>query len=105
MLERTAPNYSSSSAQTDSNDIAGVAEVMHYNLAYTSSYTNIQSLNETGALVSNNSWTESITLTNSNFVSTDATQMATARQSDGSLPTITFMHQVSGSPGAGLGCF
>ena len=38
MLERTAPNYSSSSAQTDSNDISGVKEVMHYNLVFADTY-------------------------------------------------------------------
>jgi len=103
-LERTAPNYSSSSPQTDSNDIPGVAEVMHYNLGY-AGYSVTGDYNESGSIVTDNSWTESITLTNSDFVSTDATQMTEARQSNGSLPTITFMHQVSGSPGAGLGCF
>jgi hypothetical protein len=103
-LERTAPNYSSSSPQTDSNDISGTKEVMHYNLGY-AGYSVTGDYAESGSIVTNNSWTESITLTNSDFESTDASQMTEARPSSGALPTITFMHQVSGSPGAGLGCF
>jgi autotransporter-associated beta strand protein len=103
MLERTAPVYTSAVDQTDSNDISGVDEVMHYNLAYTSTYTNIQNLNETGSLVSNNSWTESITIVNGSFQSVGATQMSQARQADGSLPNITFMVPVSGGPTVGLG--
>jgi hypothetical protein len=39
------------------------------------------------------------------IVSLDPTQMTTARNADGTLPTITFMHLVSGSDLAGLGCF
>ena len=31
--------------------------------------------------------------------------MTRARQSSGALPSITFMHPVSGSPTTGYGCF
>jgi len=103
MLERTAPVYTNSTAQTDSNDISGVAEVMHFNLAYVGTLTN--DLNETGGNVSNNTWTLPVTVNSADFQSTDATQMTQARQADGSLPVITFMHLVSGSDCAGLGCF
>jgi hypothetical protein len=103
-LERTAPNYSSSSPQTDSNDIPGVDEVMHYNLGY-AGYSVTGDYNESGSIVTNNTWTAGITPTNADFQSTDATQMTQARSSSGSLPTITFMHPVSGSPTTGYGCF
>lgn len=103
MLERTSPDYSSSSPQTNSNDIAGTREVMHYNLAFTGTITS--NLNESGSIVSNNSWTSSVTVSSGDFQSTDATQIMNGRHSDGSLPTITFMHLVSGSDLAGLGCF
>jgi len=75
MLERTPPVYSSTTAETDSNDISGVNEVMHYNMAYAATFTNIENLNETGGAVSNNSWTESITVTGTDFQSTIESQM------------------------------
>ena len=105
MLERTPPIYSSTSDETDANDIPGVNEVMHYNLAYTSGYTNIENLNETGTMVSNNSWTESITVANSDFQGTVETQMTQVRPASGALPAIAFMNPVNGSPTTGLGCF
>ena len=103
MLERTSPDYSSTSPQTNANDIAGIKEVMHNNLAYLGTITN--DLNESGSIVSNNSWTKSVTISSADFQSTDATQITNGRHSDGSLPTITFMHLVSGSDLSGLGCF
>jgi hypothetical protein len=103
MLERTSPNYGSTSAQTSSNDIAGVKEVMHYNIAYVG--TLVTNLNESGSIVSSNSWTSGVTVSSADFQSTDATQITAGRHSDGSLPTITFMHLVSGSDLAGMGCF
>jgi len=103
MLERTSPDYSSSSPQTNANDIAGTREVMHNNLAYLGTITN--DLNESGSIVSNNSWTKSVTVSSADFQSTDATQITNGRHSDGSLPTITFMHLASGSDLTGLGCF
>ncbi len=103
MLERTSPNYSSTSPQTSSNDIAGIKEVMHNNLAYVGTAT--ANLNESGTIVSNNSWTKSVTVSSADFQSTDATQIMNGRHSDGSLPTITFMHLASGSDLTGLGCF
>jgi hypothetical protein len=75
MLERTPPVYSSTTAETDSSDISGVNEVMHYNMAYAATFTNIENLNETGGAVSNNSWTESITVTGTDFQSTIESQM------------------------------
>jgi Protein of unknown function (DUF1565) len=106
MLERTTPDYNSASPQTNANDIDGVKEVMHYNIAYAGTLTN--DLNESGSIVSNNSWTKSgVTVSSADFQSTDATQMTNARPNPGAvnLPTITFMHLVSGSDLAGLGCF
>jgi len=103
-LERTAPNYSSSSPQTDANDISGVKEVMHNNLGY-AGYGVTGDYAETGSIVTGNTWTAGITPANSDFSSTDATQMTQARSSSGALPTITFMHPVSGSKCVGYGCF
>jgi len=105
MLERTPPIYSSTSDETDSNDIAGVNENMHYNMGYGAIYSNLQNLNESGSIVSDNSWTEAITLANSDFESTVESQMTGPRQANGNLPDITFMVPVNGSPAAGLGCF
>jgi len=105
MLERTPPIFSSTSAETDSNDISGINENMHYNMAFAATYTNIDNLNESGTLVSNNSWTEGITLSSTDFQSTVESQMTGPRQADGSLPSITFMVPVKGTPAAGLGCF
>ena len=106
-------SYNNSSADFDmleGNDssssgcsVAGTREVMHYNLAYKGTLT--ADLNESGSLVSNNTWTSGITPSDSDFSSTDATQMTTARPSGGNLPTITFMHPVTGSKCVGYGCF
>jgi Protein of unknown function (DUF1565) len=96
MLERVSP--------TDATDIPGTREVLHYNIGYVG--TIIADSNLPAANVTNNSWTKSgVTVNSADFQSTDATQMTRARNSDGSLPTITFMHLVSGSDLAGMGCF
>jgi len=89
---------------TDRTDIAGTREVLHYNIAFTG--TIIADDNNTAANKTNNSWTKSgVTVSSADFQSTTASQMTNARQSNGSLPTITFMHLVSGSDLAGMGCF
>jgi hypothetical protein len=46
-----------------------------------------------------------VTVSSADFQSTDPTQITTARNADGSLPTIAFMRLVSGSDLAGMGCF
>jgi hypothetical protein len=94
MLERVSAS--------DSTDIAGTREVLHYNLVYAGTLT--ANMNLPTANVSNNSWTKSVTVSSADFKSTDASQMINSR-SGTSLPTITFMHLVSGSDLAGLGCF
>jgi hypothetical protein len=104
LLERTEPNYSSSADQTNSNDISGINVTLHYNLAFDNT-TTVVSLNDSASMDSDNSFTESITLAASDFHSTDASQITEARQSNGSLPAITFMVPVKGSAAAGLGCF
>jgi hypothetical protein len=104
MLERTPPDYSITTNQTDAaNDIAGTNEVMHYNLAFSGTLTG--DYNETGTIVSSNSWTETPAPATSDFLSTAYTQMTNARSADGSLPVITFMHLVDGDHLTGLGCF
>jgi len=87
MLERVSP--------TDATDMAGTREVLHNNLAFVGTLT--KDLNESGSMVSNNSWTLSVSVSSADFLSIDATQMTKARLSDGSLPAITFMHLASGS--------
>ncbi len=44
-----------------------------------------------------NSWSGGITVSEADFVSVDGTQLAGPRQSDGSLPEITFLHLAPGS--------
>jgi hypothetical protein len=95
MLERVST--------TDATDIPGYREVLHYNLAYVG--TIIKDDADPAAQETNNSWTLSVTVNAADFQSLDATQMTRARPSGGGLPTITFMHLVSGSDLAGLGCF
>jgi hypothetical protein len=87
---------------TDSTDISGTREVLHYNIAY--SGTIIANSNNSSSNMTNNSWTKSgVTVSSADFQSTSASQMTKARNSDGSLPTITFMKLVSGSDLAGMG--
>jgi fibronectin type 3 domain-containing protein len=102
-LERDPPDYSNTTAQTV--DIAGVAEVMHYNLNYAVSGTGIGDYAETGNIVTNNSWTLNVTVNAADFVSTNMTELTRPRQADGSLPILSFMHLVTGSDCAGLGAF
>jgi hypothetical protein len=85
--------------------VDGTREVMHYNLYYEAGYEALYNINESGSIVSSNTWTAGITPTNSDFQSTDASQITESRQSNGNLPNITFMHPVSGSPTTGYGCF
>ncbi|PXV89147.1 uncharacterized protein DUF1565 [Lachnotalea glycerini] len=96
MLERVS--------RTDSTDISGTREVLHYNIALKGiliEYANLPQAN-----VTNNSWTKSgVTVTNDDFQSLDASQMTWARGTNGTLPTITFMHLKSNSDLKGMGCF
>jgi hypothetical protein len=95
MLEGTGTDSSNCS-------VAGTKEVMHYNLACGGTLT--ADLNESGSIVSNNTWTSGITPADSDFTSTDASQITNAR-SGGNQPTITFMHPKSGNHCVGYGCF
>ena len=83
-------------------DVAGTLEEMHYNLAYGGTIT--RDYAETGDIVSNNSWTTSVTVNAADFQSVDASQMTAPRAGE-NLPDITFMHPVAGSDVIGLGCF
>ena len=88
---------------TDATDIPGTREVFHNNIAFTG--TTILDDNNPAANKTNNSWTKSgVTVSSADFQSLTASQMTNAR-SGGNLPTITFMHLVSGSDLAGMGCF
>ena len=96
MLERVSP--------TDSTDIAGTREELHYNIAFQG--IDIEYANLSSWQVSDNSWTKSgIEVTKGDFQSLDATQMTKARGSNGILPNITFMHLNSNSDLKGMGCF
>ncbi len=103
MLERTPPDFSSTLAETSTNDMAGTNELLRYNLAFGG--TLVHDLNETGDLVASNSWTMSVTVSSADFLSTTSSQITNARAPDGSLPVITFMHLASGSDLTNLGCF
>ncbi|MGD1085303.1 MAG: hypothetical protein ABSA47_11225 [Verrucomicrobiota bacterium] len=92
--------------QSTNCSVSGTREVMHWNLAYEGTIT--ANYNESGSIVSSNSWTESgVSPGSADFVSVDATQMTNARNADGSLPVITFMHLTSTGESAlvNLGCF
>lgn len=96
MLERVST--------TNATDIPGTREVFHNNIAFTG--TTIINDNNPAANKTNNSWTKSgVSVSSADFQSTDPTQMTRARNSDGSLPSISFMHLASGSDLTGLGCF
>lgn len=49
------------------------------------------------AVLATNSWQSGFTVTNADFVSVDPTAAYGARQADGSLPVLTFMHLATGS--------
>ncbi|SFR93519.1 DUF1565 domain-containing protein [Anaeromicropila populeti] len=96
MLERVS--------QTNSTDIPGTREVLHYNIGYQGII--IEQANLPAANITNNSWTKSgVSVSSGDFVSLDASQMTKARGANGILPTITFMHLKSNSDLKGLGCF
>jgi hypothetical protein len=88
MLERTSDNVT---------DISGTAEILHNNVGLAARGAEVKDLNESGGNVSNNYWTLSVTVTAGDFLSTDDTQMTQARQADGSLPKLTFMHLATNS--------
>lgn len=105
MLQRTPPDYSSTAAETVTNDIAGTNELMHFNIVYGNSH-DVENLNESGDMVSSNSWTQSgLAASAADFVSLTMNQMTNARAPDGSLPVITLMHTIPGDKLTGLGCF
>jgi hypothetical protein len=75
--------------------VPGTQEVMHNNLAYEG--TGTVNLDESGSMVSNNWFTLPLTVKSTDFQSLDASQMTLPRQTDGSLPDITFMNLTPGS--------
>lgn len=77
------------------SSVPGTREVLHNNLAFTG--VSIENMDETGSLVSNNSFTLPVGVSAADFVSLDASQMTLPRKADGSLPDITFMHLAGGS--------
>jgi hypothetical protein len=77
------------------SSVPGTQEVMHNNLAYVG--TAISNFNESGPMVSDNSFTLPLTVNPADFLSLDASQMTLPRNADGSLPNISFMHLAPGS--------
>ena len=77
------------------SSVPGTREIMHNNLAYVG--TTISQFNESGSMVSDNSFTLPLTVNAADFLSLDASQMTLPRNADGSLPDITFMHLAPGS--------
>jgi uncharacterized repeat protein (TIGR02059 family) len=72
---------------------AGIAYPIKNNISYLDSPDNV----DLGTLtnVKNNTWNGSVTVTNTDFVSLDGTELALQRKADGSLPDINFMHLVA----------
>ncbi len=106
MLQRTPPDYTSGVAETDTNDIAGTNEIMHLNIVFASTSADIENLNESGSMVSSNSWTQSgLAASAADFLSFNINQITNARSPDGSLPVMTLVHLVPGDKLTGMGCF
>ncbi|HVX83793.1 MAG TPA: pectate lyase [Phycisphaerae bacterium] len=72
------------------SSVPGTREVLHNNLAYKG--TLVSNLNESGEMVADNSFTLPLTVTAADFQSLDASQLTAARNPDGSLPDIAFLH-------------
>ena len=77
------------------SSVPGTREVMHNNLAYVG--TAISNLDESGSMVSNNSFTLPLTVSAADFQSLDASELTLPRNADGSPPDISFMHLTAGS--------
>ncbi len=77
-----------------------VADILKNNIAFGDGVENLHGGTFYAARVSaNNSWDAAtgVTVTAADFASTDGNELANSRQSDGSLPTIQFLHLVAGS--------
>jgi hypothetical protein len=107
MLQRTPPDYTSGVAETVTNDIAGTNELMHLNIVFANTTgVDIENLNESGSMVSSNSWTQSgLAASAADFLSFNINQITNARSPDGSLPVMTLVHLVPGDKLTGMGCF
>ncbi len=77
-----------------------VADILKNNIAFGDGVENLHGGTFYASRVStNNSWDAAtgVTVSAADFVSTDGSELANARKSDGSLPEIQFLHLVSGS--------
>ena len=79
-------------------DCTGIRHILHNNLSFKLSSTK-DTINIGTSNMTYNSFTPGIGVTVDayDFVSTDETQLTTARKTDGSLPDITFLHLKTGS--------
>ncbi|SFU90060.1 protein of unknown function [Clostridium sp. DSM 8431] len=89
---------------TDSTDIPGTREVLHYNIAFGG--TNFKDANLPLNNYTNNSWSKKgVTVSADDFESLDVSQLSKKRGANGVLPNVTFMHLKSNSDLKGMGCF
>ena len=72
-------------------DVDGYDHVLKNNLSYGGTTANYVNISETLCTLENNTFLPAISLTASDFESLDGTQLKADRQSDGSLPEITFL--------------
>lgn len=81
---------------TSSNDAAELNRITRNNIAYGNPS---DVFNQTGSLYTHeyNSWDLPVTITNTDFASIDSTGISGARQSDGSLPVVSFLTLAFGS--------
>ncbi len=70
-----------------------IPDILHNNVAFGDGVDQLGTLR----ISDHNSWDGGITVSEADFVSVDGTQLAGPRQSDGSLPEITFLHLAAGS--------
>ncbi len=97
---KTANINMQESEYSPASKVDGYREVLHDNLAFNDmGIANVIKLNiaASGSNIDDNSFTLPVTVSASDFVSLDASQLALPRKADGSLPDITFMHLVAGS--------
>ena len=89
------------------SDIAGYSHNLRNNLGLGARSQEVSHLDTLHSIALDNYFNLHITISPSDFLSLDESQLSAPRQPDGSLPDISFMHLASGSPltSLNLGCF
>jgi len=88
---------------TTGSDTEELFRVFKNNLAYDNALDNAKIDSGASYTHDHNSWDTFVTITNSDFASLDSSQLSASRQSDGSLPIITFGKPTSSSNLVGAG--